>query len=370
MKVIVASRGHPELTESANILIIHAMVRLPLLVRSASLNGYLEVAGSLGLDPHAMMRKAGLARSCLEDPETLISMSAVQRLIEASAQQAKVEDFGLRMAATRTLSVVGPVSLLLRQAGTGLKALEIICKYLRLLNESLLTEVECTDDLAIIREEFILGEQVRPRQALEMTVGGMCQILRGLLGPSWRPRAVYFTHRPPRDVRPHRAFFGCMVQFNANFNGIVCSMSDLQRDLPPADTEMANLARRLLDEALVKRRGRAKSDIALQLIAAMLPNGRCTIDRVAGSLGVSRRTLHRWLESEQQTFLSLLNRVRREFALRLLNDSDRSLDEIAAMLGMSSSSAFAHWFKAEFGRSFVQWRRELRSSESGDRQAA
>lgn len=312
-----------------------------------------------------MMRKVGLPRGCLEDPEILINMASVRQLIEASAEEAKVEDFGLRLASTRTLSTIGPVSLLLRQEPTGLKALETLCGYLRLLNESLLTEVECVDDLAIIREEIILGEPARSRHTLEMTVGVMFQVLRGLLGTSWRPRSVCFTHRAPRNPKSHRAFFGCMVEFNAEFNGIVCGLSDLQRELPPADAKMARFAKRYLDASLLKRRGSAKTNVILQLIGAMLPGGRCTLDRLAENLGVSRRTVHRWLESEQQTFSSVLNSVRREFALRLLNDSDRSLGEIAEMLGMSSSSAFAHWFKAEFGRSFVQWRRELRNGESG-----
>ena len=51
-------------------------------IRSASLNGYVELATSLGLHPMAMMRKAGLSPRCLEDPETPISVVAVRQLLE------------------------------------------------------------------------------------------------------------------------------------------------------------------------------------------------------------------------------------------------------------------------------------------------
>jgi len=46
-------------------------------IRSASLNGYMELARSLRINPEAMMRKAGLNPRCLDDPETPISVMAV-----------------------------------------------------------------------------------------------------------------------------------------------------------------------------------------------------------------------------------------------------------------------------------------------------
>ena len=54
-------------------------------VRSASLNGYVELAQSLGLDAAAMLRRAGLQLRSLSDPETPISTQAVRRLLEETA---------------------------------------------------------------------------------------------------------------------------------------------------------------------------------------------------------------------------------------------------------------------------------------------
>jgi AraC-like DNA-binding protein len=53
--------------------------------------------------------------------------------------------------------------------------------------------------------------------------------------------------------------------------------------------------------------------------------------------------------------------VRREFAVRQLLDSDRGGAEIAPLLGFSGASAFAHWFRAEFGCSAGTWRRDART---------
>ena len=49
--------------------------------------------------------------------------------------------------------------------------------------------------------------------------------------------------------------------------------------------------------------------------------------------------------------------------MRLVEDGDRQLKEIAGVLGFSAQSAMARWFRGRFGCSITQWR-------SGDRQRA
>ena len=92
---------------------------MPKLIRSACLTNYVEVARSIGLDPYRQLKAAGLSRACLADPDTMIRASAVGRLLEASAHAAGVEDFGLRMAETRRLSILGPIGLLLQELADG-----------------------------------------------------------------------------------------------------------------------------------------------------------------------------------------------------------------------------------------------------------
>lgn len=338
------------------------------LIRSASLSGYVEVASSFGLDPRAMMRNVGLPWRCLDDPETLISVSAVCRLLERSAVAAKAEDFGLRMAYSRRLSNLGPVSLVLRQQPTGLQALQTLFRYLRLLNGSLLADLEESPGIVVIREHLVLGTPVATHQLMELAIGVIYQILRDLLGASWRPRRVCFAHRPPKDMRFHRAFLGAVVEFNAGFNGVVCASLDLERKLLPAEHGLAGFAQRFLDDAL-GRKSSASAETVRQMIASLLGSGRCTIEKVAQNLGVSRRTVHRQLVAENTSFSALLDAVRREFVLRLLNDGDQSLAEVAEMLGFSSASAFAHWFRSAFGGGFIQQRRVIRQQPEALNQA-
>ncbi len=327
------------------------------LVRGAGLTGYAEIARAGGLDPHAMLRKVGLPRRCLDEPNALISMEATCRLLELSAAATAIENFGLRMAATRHISNLGPVLIVMRQESTVLGALRTMLNYNRLLNDALLTRIEQAQDLVLIREELVVNSSVPTRQSMELTVCVRVQLLKELLGPDWQPRAVCFTHRKPRDTSLHRRYLSQQLEFNSEFNGIVCNAADLQRELPAAEPVLASFARRVLDTELSARRV-GGSEAVRHLVAAMLGNGRCTVDKLAQHLGVSRATLHRQLSAEGEAFSSILQSVRRDVAQRLRSDSDRPLDDVAQMLGFSSASAFAHWYRAAFGASFARSRRE------------
>lgn len=332
------------------------MQRPMLTIRSASLTGYTDLARHVGLDPARMLRKVGLSARDLVNPDTPISTSAVRELLENSAAAANVEDFGLRLAMRRRLSNLGPISAVMSEAPTVREALESLCRYMRLINASLMTRIEDHGNAVLIRESILVNDKNSVRQSIEMAVGVLYRSLEELLGPSWRPRSVCFEHRPPDSATCHKTLFRSAVEFNSGFNGIVCHARDLAAHRPAGDSQMALYARRFLDQALSGANDSTTHTIR-QVIVAILPNGRCTADQVARHLGVDRRTLHRRLAAEETSFSSLLQAVRCELASRQIRDGDRSLSELADLLGFSSSSAFAFWFKKHFGMTVSNWRK-------------
>lgn len=326
-------------------------------VRSASLNGYVELAQSLGLDAAAMLRRAGLQLRSLSDPETPISTQAVRRLLEASASASGAEDFGLRLAARRSLSNLGPLSLVLKEEPSARAALDTLCRYLRLLNASLLTELEEHDGLLHISEDLLAEPGAPLQQSMQLAIGVMHRILHELLGERWQPLWVGLRQAPPQEPARFERFFGTRVVFLAGFNGIVCRASDLTQGLAGHQTAMASFARRYLDGELSRGQRNAQTTTR-QLITALLPGGRCTAQQVAQHLGVDRRTLHRHLSAEHTDFSAVLQAVRMEMAEQQLRQNQRSLAEVATLLGFSSPSAFAYWFRQGFGCSARAWRQD------------
>lgn len=332
------------------------------MTRSASLGGYAELARHLGLNPDAMLRRVGLNPQHLSDPDMPINTVSVRELLEASAAASGTEDFGLQLARDRRLSNLGPISAVMREAPTAREALDVLCRYVRLLNAALLTRIEDHEDLSVVREDVLTDEPGAVRQSIEMAVGVLYGMIAELVGSGWKPRRVCFEHRPPHGPTIHRAMFGVEVEFNASFNGIVCAARDLMAPLSATDSRLSPYARRFLDQAL-STAGESSTYNARQIITALLPSGRCTADQVAKHLVVDRRTLHRHLIAEGTTFSLLLRTVRSEFASRHILDSDRSLAELADLLGFSTPSAFAFWFRKNFGMTVSNWKQRRRPGD-------
>lgn len=76
-----------------------------------------------------------------------------------------------------------------------------------------------------------------------------------------------------------------------------------------------------------------------------------TVDQLAESLAMSRRSLSRKCQSEcQQTIVQFMTEVRMQSALKLLNENKLSISEIAYGTGYESLSYFSRTFKKFYGK--------------------
>ncbi|MCY1226354.1 HTH-type transcriptional regulator VirS [compost metagenome] len=319
------------------------------LVRAAALTNYSEVALAAGLDPARMLLDAGLSPSVLREPDLMIPGERVGRLLHASATLSGNESFGLCMAESRLLSNLGPVGLLIRDQATLRESLRILMRYQALLNSALSLAVEECDGLVIIREAVIAGNAHQPtRQRAELALGVIVRLIRQLLGRDWEPRRVCFEHPAPRDLSTHQRFFGACIEFDHEFNCIICTKADLDARNPFADPAMARYAQQLVDAFAISRQVTMLDDVR-RIIPLLLPSGRCTIEQVADHLGVVCRTVQRRLAEEGQSFSSIVGDIRMELAVRHVIESDRPLTEVATLLGFSAPSGFSRWYHAQFG---------------------
>jgi AraC-like DNA-binding protein len=324
------------------------------LIRAACLMHYADVARSVGIDPAKMLKSVGLPARGLTDPDIKIPSGDVRRLLEASATAAGIDDFGLRLAERGGLSNLGPVALVAREQPTVGAAIEAVGRYIHIHNESLRLRVQPQGDTVAIATVLMLGRPVPARQSVELAIGVAYRILSAFLGPGWRPLDVHFTYPAPRNRETYRRFFNCNIAFGAEFDAIICPAIDMERPMAAADASMAKYAKSYV-EALAARSPTIDGKVR-ELIAAMLPTGRCSLDRVAQHLGCDGRTVQRWLAERGKSFSEILDAQRSEAVVRLIEDQSRSLPAVAELLGFSAQSALARWFRERFGCSISQWR--------------
>jgi AraC-like DNA-binding protein len=325
------------------------------LARYASLNNFVELTRSLGLDPAAMVRDAGLDPAGLDTQDRWAPAAAIAELLERAAADSGREDLGIRLAELRRFSNLGQLSLVVREEPNVRSALQILTRYEHLYNEALHIHLTEADATATIRIRLDLP-QTRRRQSTELAVGVLYRLMRAFLGTTWQPVAVGFTHRPPRHDTIHHRALGPVVRFGEDYDGLRVHVRDLDAPNAMSDPILRGYTRQFLGSIETGQRATTLARVR-ELVEVLLPTGRCSVEQIARSLGVDRRTVHRRLASEGQTFTSLLDAARRDLAARLVRGQNRPLTEVAEVLGFSSHSNFTRWFRSRFGCSPRQWRR-------------
>lgn len=332
------------------------------LMRSACLEGYVPLALSAGLAPYEMLEAAGIRRAWLCRPDIKFSTDAFRRLLAASVEASGCRDFGLRLAATRSLSVLGPLALLAREQPSARQGIQTIAKHVQLHAEALRLRVEDHQAETRLTIDFIASPTNAPcAAAVELAIGALYRMIEQMLPHVQKPKAVHFVHAASAAGSSYREFFGIQPRFHGDFDGLVYASSAL--DAPRvADATMEAYARELIAGLDA---GSAKSkftDRVRELVVTLVPTGSCSLQHIAEILGVSVRTVRRRLSEEGTAYEAVLSGVRRNLASRYVAQPERSLSEVALLLGFSGSSRFSNWFRNEFGCSASLWRKRTLSS--------
>lgn len=325
-------------------------------VRAAVLINFIEVVDRLGGDVDALLAAQGLSRERIANVDQRLPAANTLALLEQAAQATGCITLGLRMAASRTLAQVGPISRLLGHQGNLREALTTLMRNPHLISDILALHIEEAGQWVIVRKE-VLSDQPS-RQAAEMAIGVLYRCCAALVGERWRPESVRFAHEASIDLKWHREVFGCRLGFDDEYNGIVLPRRLMDLPIAGANLVLEANARRFV--ASLPR----VSDYSLALevrkaLYLMLPTGQATGAAIAQRLGLSVRTLQRQLDAEGLRFSGLLDEIRAGLAQRYLDNPHHSLAQISELLGFSAPSAFTRWFRTQFYCTPQQWRRTV-----------
>jgi AraC-like DNA-binding protein len=153
-------------------------------------------------------------------------------------------------------------------------------------------------------------------------------------------------------------FVGTKVEFGADADGFALNAEARGLPVINADNYLNDLLLKYCEAALADRRGdvsplRTRVENA---ISSLLPHGRALVGEVARTLGMSERTLGRKLADERLNFTEILQHLRRDLAVRYLDDPKLRVSKIAWLLGFKEVSAFTHACKRWTGKTPRQMR--------------
>lgn len=329
------------------------MQRSQPIVRYAALSGFASVCREVAVDHRALMRRQGLDPDLLDQPDAWAPAAAVAFTMESASLMSGCPTLGLRMSLQRNVTTLGPISLVLTEEPTLRDALLTLGRFWPAYNESLRLRLVDRGATTSALTRFDFRSPIRHTQAVELVAAVVCSLATQTLGTGTRPRRVTFRQAGPPDLSEHEQILGTVVEFGSETDSVEFDSAVIDEERPVDDPQRRIYARQYL-AAMATPGTEDRLEQVRGVIEDLLPIGRCSADRAASSLGVDRRTVHRWLAAEHQTFSGVVVQVRRHRAERGLA-SGLSMTELAERLGFTEVSSFSRWFAGEYGVPPSRW---------------
>lgn len=321
-------------------------------VRVVYLQKFGELVGQLGGDADLLLSKVGLDADVLESRNGMIPYRTLVHLLERAAEELDCPDFGMRLTALQGRDMVlGPLGIAMRNAPTIGEAFRYCAEHVQVYSAATRTSIEprTAEGSAFMRLEILLARLPHQRQAVEQGLLMIHQNVLRLSEGRVRPREVWLTHEPHAPVSTYRDHFRAPVRFGCDRNGLLFAEHDLDVAISGRDPQIYKLATSFVD-----RHFPATAPILSARVRAMVERlllaGDCTLARVASDLGMHPRTLQRRLRADGESFEKIKDGVRRDMALRYIEESSLPLTRVAEILGYSETSVLSRscdrWFSA------------------------
>lgn len=302
------------------------------------------------IDPVPYFRKVHIDPQHIKDPTARVSSASSNELWANVAAAVDDPGFALKLGELWHPSHMHALGYAWLASSTLRTALNRLVRYIKVVSDS--TEVslaEKEDQLSIIVTNPTRGKEPYWYSDADMSiVMAMC---RANYGDKLSPDIVTFKHPPLESTADYFSYFRCPVEFNARQCSITFPSKIVDKRLSGSNPMLAQLN----DQVMVKYLANLdENDIINRVkttIIELLADGRLSDGKVAEVLYMSNRTLQRKLQEQGTTFKKILTEVRRELALKYIQNHQMTLTELSFQLGFSEMSAFSRAFKHWTGKS-------------------
>ena len=324
----------------ASVGLIRAGILFPVAV-------YVERSGG---SAKALLARNGLPAWVLGDPELLIPMPALIRLL-ADAAREHGGSAGAKAGQTADVATLGMLGRLICGATTLGGALEALVELQSAFMSVGRVWVAPHGADVELCHAFPSRDE-RWQQTTRYALGLMIAIVRRAAGPSWRPAVVRSQAGRSDALAGVESLADAAIAYAEPVTSIVVSQALLATPLPafarPAAAEVEEwwAAAPAIDFA------RSIGQVIDTLSCAGFPR----IETTASTIGTSVRTLQRKLAKAGYTHEQLLARSRCAIATALLEKTDSKILDIALDLGYSDHAHFTRAFRRWTGHSPQEFR--------------
>lgn len=312
---------------------------------------------SAGVPLEPVLKRAGLTPEVIADPEERLSVRSQIALLDEVAIALKDDCLGFTLARDFDPRELGLLYYVMASSQTLGDALKRVARYSQTTNEALVVQYQEQTRLTI-NLSYSGVPRHSDRHQIEFCMFAVLRICRVLTGQNLVPQYFWFRHHRSVTNSEMTRFVATAVEFGATADEFALNANARELPLIHADPYLNSLLLKNCEAALAIRRDNTNQmrTRVENAISSLLPHGRVLVEDIARSLRMSERTLARKLADEGLNFTEILQQLRRDLAVRYLDDPKLQISKIAWLLGFNEVSAFTHTFKRWTGKTPSQMR--------------
>jgi AraC-like DNA-binding protein len=313
----------------------------------------------LGVPASAVLRRAGLPQSYLEQPRVILSTTELFALWRAIGEVSTNPAIGLLLGIENKTERFHPIGLAALSSENFGAAIDKIARYKQLTcPEEIVQEID--DEEWSIQFRWLLSDEVEPSVLVECCFAWVLSIARHGTGTRLSPVRVEFV-QPRAHAKQIERHFGCPVHSGAPRNAIVFRASDTKRQFVTRNAELLAMLAPQFEAELKQVEDENFVERVRLAIQQKLTGRRPTIEDISDVLHISSRTLQRRLQEEGLSFQRVLEEARHQLARHYLNNSILELNEAAYLLGYEDANSFVRAFRTWEGTPPARWREMQRA---------
>jgi AraC-like DNA-binding protein len=313
-----------------------------------------KVMHQLGAALSPVLDECGLPPDALADPEGRIPFAKVGELLHRAADHSGCDHLGLVLGQHFSLDTLGLLGATARCAPTVREALRTIAEHQRLHTRGCLIFLRVDGTRATLGYSIYSAETDGAEHIHDGIAVWMLSTIRSLTQPSWLPDRIQLARGRPRSIATYRRMLSARLDFDGDCTAVVFDRSVLDLRPPTADpARFERLERQVAEQVRRSLLNELRRALRLEMI-----NGGAMSDRIARTLDLHRRTLHRQLRQQNTSFRRVLDDVRYDTARHLLRLTDMPLLQVATSLGYADVTAFTRAFRRWSGASPGRFRHD------------
>lgn len=322
-------------------------------VSSIYINHYLRYAQEQGIDLTIFN-----TRNKDKQGQDYWPFESLKELIELLKQQGCPESIGLEVSKSILVSSHGHLGFGLSHASNLQEVLELVTQYYATRAQFLIFSITKNDDEWIFEVTPSCDWEPVFNSLTESVAGLLLNIIRYAIGNLAQQCRLALPFPKPDWDKLYEGHFPPDIEYGKPSLRIYVPTSLLDVPCLAADPNTLSMAKELCEAELERLANLYGITDKLTSLIEHQNAYDLTVERAAEQLHMSKSTLIRKLNAENQSFKHIMEGLKKRHAVRLLRQTETKLDAIALQLGYEDVSNFSRSFKRWFGCSPSTYRHE------------